>query len=181
MKLQVTWKTDYEMWGGGTKVRQSLFLTLLNLQSWLTQQFWNWHQVNNKKKCFVCLFEIFLFLKWDYFLHLVTFWSLKWYQWFSFIDDAEDCDISSMVTWLKYHNAPKERVKEMMERTCKHRASYIRDNKESSVGDIRSEYPHLIDTDGMVIVLLKTCAILLYLSHLANRNLNWSAKSLLLL
>ncbi|PIK33319.1 hypothetical protein BSL78_29864, partial [Apostichopus japonicus] len=65
-------------------------------------------------------------------------------------DDAEDCDISSMVTWLKYHNAPKERVKEMMERTCKHRTSYIRDNKESSVGDILSEYPRLIDTDGMI-------------------------------
>lgn len=64
-----------------------------------------------------------------------------------------------MVTCLKYHNAPKERVKEIMERICKHRASYIRDNRKSLVGNILSEYPRLIDTDGMIRAFINTCAV----------------------
>ncbi|KAJ8050156.1 hypothetical protein HOLleu_03249 [Holothuria leucospilota] len=65
-------------------------------------------------------------------------------------DDLDEANIAAMVTWLKYHNAPADQVKEMMGKTCKSRAAWIRKEKEKSVRELILEYPRLIDTDGMI-------------------------------
>lgn len=65
-------------------------------------------------------------------------------------DELDEGDIAAMVTWLKYHNTPQDQVRELMRKTCKMRASLIRTDKDKTVGQLLTEYPRLIDTDGMV-------------------------------
>ncbi|KAJ8017532.1 hypothetical protein HOLleu_44995 [Holothuria leucospilota] len=67
--------------------------------------------------------------------------------------------MAAMITWLRYHNSSSSQVQEMMEKTCKFRASKIRE-KDKTVLQLLDEYPRLIDTDGMTIAY-------------ANKQVNW--------
>ena len=55
-----------------------------------------------------------------------------------------------MTTWLKYHHTPTQQVEEMMLKTCRARAAYIRRETEKTASELLKEYPRLIDTPGMV-------------------------------
>ena len=62
------------------------------------------------------------------------------------IDDLSEEECASMKTWLKFNIEPKDTLVSYMVKTCKARASWLRENQKSPIND----WPRLLDTPGMV-------------------------------
>lgn len=55
-----------------------------------------------------------------------------------------------MKAWLKHNNAPADQVMTFMQATVGMRAEWIRGNPDLTSLQIKTEYPRLLDTPGMV-------------------------------
>ncbi len=56
----------------------------------------------------------------------------------------------SLVNWLKMNHAPIKQVVENMKETALYRATWIRQNGTKSIAEVLHEFPHLLNTPGMV-------------------------------
>lgn len=58
--------------------------------------------------------------------------------------------VQSLVNWLKNNHAPINQVVENMKETASYRAKWIRQNGTKSIAEVLREFPHLLNTPGMV-------------------------------
>ena len=65
-------------------------------------------------------------------------------------DELPDDDVKEMKAWLQYNTEPKDTVTAYMAKTCRARASWLRESLTSPV----REWPRLLDTPGMVGVFV---------------------------
>ncbi|KTF80519.1 hypothetical protein cypCar_00036501 [Cyprinus carpio] len=56
----------------------------------------------------------------------------------------------SLVNWLKNNHAPINQVVENMKETALYRAKWIRQNGTKSITEVLHEFPHLLNTPGMI-------------------------------
>ncbi|XP_026124521.1 uncharacterized protein LOC113106635 [Carassius auratus] len=56
----------------------------------------------------------------------------------------------SLVKWLKNNHAPINQVVENMKETALYRAKWIRQNRTKSITEVLHEFPHLLNTPGMI-------------------------------
>lgn len=56
----------------------------------------------------------------------------------------------SLVSWLKINHAPIKQVVENMKETALYRATWIRQNGTKSIAEVLHEFPHLLNTPGMI-------------------------------
>ncbi|KAJ8023129.1 hypothetical protein HOLleu_38224 [Holothuria leucospilota] len=88
--------------------------------------------------------------------------------------------MAAMITWLRYHNSPSSQVQEMMEKTCKFRASKIREEKDKTELQHLDEYPRQVEPDFRQLfpkvcdnLFLKWPKIFKKLIAYANKQVNW--------
>ncbi len=61
---------------------------------------------------------------------------------------------TQMTEWLKNNIWPASQVEQYMKETAIQRAKWIRDNGSKTIMEIVKEYPRLLDTPGMVGLIL---------------------------
>ncbi|KAG1924760.1 hypothetical protein F2P79_025951, partial [Pimephales promelas] len=61
---------------------------------------------------------------------------------------------SQLKEWLKNNTRPQDQVEQYMRETAPFRAHWIRENGSKPISEILSEFPRLMDTPGMVNIIL---------------------------